>query len=303
MRLKVLSLFVLIVAFKPGCAFAQTAPLISTPVSQQVPIVVKKRSIFLDIPILPMRETIHVTRLRDGGLNYGPILDPWGKNVVYRINLAPEITVSSADNRLHVAGGFAQAYDEGRKRNDSFFDIAVDRQVWKFSAGAASFIEGESVNDVFEIVDITADFSRLSMGAKMWGGVKAGSFSDNFFTMNIGGGYVETRGDMRYHHPVLKNIDPAQLYKDNFITYIITAEGRKVYPRITAHLKVEGGGYSGDNTFHDLSFQGAIEVLPLKRFSSARVLVRGNSHFKKYDSLLFRTDDPDIQFYLRFKIK
>src|SRR3990167_8939027 len=103
MKLRVLGLLVLIVAFRPGCAFAQTAPLVSNPDPQQTTVIAKRpRVVFLDIPIVPMRKTINVRRVREGNLNLGSALDPWGKNVIYRINIAPEATISNTDSRLHV---------------------------------------------------------------------------------------------------------------------------------------------------------------------------------------------------------
>lgn len=261
------------------------------------------RSIVLDIPTIPMRKTIHIGRIKGGNINLGPTLNPWGKNIVHRINLAPEVTFAGSDNRLHVAGGFARAHDEGSRRDNTFLDVTVERRIWKLSTGLSSFVEGEDVKDVFEVVDLTADFSRLSLGVKGWSGIKIGSFSDNFFILNLGGGYIKTHGGFKYRHPVLRDIDPVELYREDFQVYTVTAEGRKVHRRISLHGKFEGMRYSGASAFNDLNVQGTIEVVPLLRFSSARVLVKGSSNFHKYDSLLFRTSEPEVQVYLRIKIR
>jgi len=161
--LRILFLVLLFLVLAAYSVFGQTAPtefpgwakappqeptpsLVSNPDPQQTTVIAKRpRVVFLDIPIVPMRKTVHVRRVREGNLNLGSALDPWGKNVIYRINIAPEATISNTDSRLHVAGGFVQGYDEGRRRNDNFLDVSVDRRVWKFSAGLGSFIEGEDV--------------------------------------------------------------------------------------------------------------------------------------------------------------
>ena len=319
--LRILFLVLLFLVLAAYSVFGQTAPtefpgwakappqeptpsLVSNPDPQQTTVIAKRpRVVFLDIPIVPMRKTVHVRRVREGNLNLGSALDPWGKNVIYRINIAPEATISNTDSRLHVAGGFVQGYDEGRRRNDNFLDVSVDRRVWKFSAGLGSFIEGEDVDDVFEIVDLTADFSRLSLGARGWSGIKIGSFSNNFFFLNLGGGYIETHGDFKYRHPVLVAIDPIELYREDFLVYTVTAEGRKVHRRISLHGKLEGMRYSGRSTSNDLNVQGTLEVVPLLRFNDVRVLVKGSSNFQKYDSLLFRTSEPELQVYLRIKVR
>lgn len=286
--IRILRLAPLFLMFAAHSVFGQTAPT---------------RSITLDIPIRPIRKTIHIQRIIYGNLNLGPSIDPWGKNLIHRINLAPELTIAGSDNRLHVTGGFASAHDEGRRRDDSFLDVAVDRRVWNFSAGAAGFVEGEKVDKVYEIVDITTDFSRLSLGIKFWSGFKRGSFSGDFFVVNAGGGYLRAKGNVINHHPILKDIEPSTLYKEGFYIYNLKAEGQKVYPRVSGHIKIEGVGYVRQSSFYDLNFQSTLEVWPLKRFRSARLLVRGNSNFKKYDGLLFRTSEPEIQVYLRIKIR
>ena len=261
------------------------------------------RSITLDIPTMPMRKTIHILRIRDGNLDLGPVIDPWSKNVMQRINLAPEFQITDSDSRLFIAGGFAKAHDEGRWRDNSFLDAAIDRRVWNLSVGATGFVEGERIDKVYEIVDITTDCSRLSYGVKFWSGFKIGSFSDDFFVVNAGGGYIRAKGYVKNHHPILKDIEPSTLYKKDFYIYNFKAEGQKVYPRVSGHMKIESVGYATQASFYDLNFQGTFEILPLKRFSSARLLVRGNSHFKKYDSLLFRTSEPELQVYLRIKFR
>ena len=298
--IKTLCLALLFLLLASDSVFGQTAP----------------RSIVLDIPILTMRKIIHVQRIKDGNLNLGPTLDPWEKNVIYRVNLAPELVIASSDNRLYIAGGFARAYDEGRRRDNNFLDVAVDRRVWKLSTGVSGFVEGEDINDVFEIVDLTADFSRLSLGARGWSGIKIGSFSNNFFVLNLGGGYIKTHGDFTYRHPVLVDIDPIELYREDFQVYTVTAEGRKVHRRISLHGKLEGmrysnpraqraeqSSYDGARTFNDLNVHGTIEVVPLLRFNTTRVLVKVNSNLQKYESLLFRTSEPELQVYLRIKFR
>lgn len=286
--LKTLCLVPLFLVLAAHNVFGQTSPTGSTT---------------LDIPLIPMRKTIHLQRITDGNLTLGSTIEPWDKNVIYRIYLAPEVSMASEDNRLQIAGGFARAHDEGRRRNNSFLDVALDRRVWNLSVGAAGFVESERVAKVYEIVCITTDFSRLSHGIELWSGFKKGSFSGDFFVINAGGGHIRARGGVKDRHPILKNIEPVTLYKESFYTYKVKAEGQKVYPRVSGHMKVEGVGYATQSSFYDLNFQGTFEVLPLKRFSSTRLLVRGTSHLDKYDGLFFRTSEPEIQVYLRIKIK
>ena len=121
--------------------------------------------------------------------------------------------------------------------------------------------------------------------------------------MNLGGGHIKTRGSFKYRHPVLVDIDPSELYREDFQVYTAMAEGRKVRRRISLHGKLEGIRYSGASTLNDLNIQGTIEVVPLLRFNAARFLVKGNSNLKKYNNLLFRTGQPELQVYLRIKIR
>lgn len=55
----------------------------------------------------------------------------------------------------------------------------------------------------------------------------------------------------------------------------------------------------GKNKFEDFVIKGTLEVVPLLRFQTVRFLVKGQKSFSEINGLLFRNEDPDLQFILR----
>jgi len=271
---------------------------------------VSKRIVFLDVPVTSLRKTVDIRRIKNGNLQLGTVLEPWEDKISFGpfSNLA--LGAYLGGTSVVLGGGFGKNTTEDTIRRTRGAKLEIDQSVWMVLFGTEGFIEQEKVSEISDTTGLSVNFARLSYGGKGWIGFKIGQFKDDFLAIKLGKGYVATEGERLYKSSSLLETVPFTIYFEDFDIESVSAEGRWRWDRFSLGTRADYDWYErrlispdpyryGKNKFEDFAIKGTLEIVPVLKFQTIRFLVRGQKSFFERSGLLFRNEDPNLQFILR----
>lgn len=304
----------LISIFLSSFASAQTPePRQDTPIPRD-----NSSYIALEIPISPYRKTVDIARINDKTINLGTVIEPWEDMVFY--GLLPPINFGyySKSFVFRTGGGIMENFDSDRLRKNKYFEINSKLGIWKtpFFAEFDGFADHERMISAITGLEFNSDFLRFSRSGTISLGIRAGDFHGNYLAFKFGKGYIETEGNQIFFAPSLPGFDLSlPIYEEQFNTDSISINGRFKFTELTyLEGELENKSYYrainspdpfryGMDNIEDLIVKISIETIPWKKYETFRLVVRGTKNFRKNDGLLFRNDQPSLQFYVRFLFK
>lgn len=259
----------------------------------------------IDFPINPEVQTVHLERLGDGNVNLGSVVKPWKSTLRYKQPLIPEVSLLAEDFQFNFRGAYSNELRE-TKSLEGHLEVSV----WKFLVGVDGFAEQEFTADALQGVRFDADFLRRSFGAKSWLGVTFGGYSKSYVSVKLGRGNAFMEGSRTFKSDALGSFGELPLYSERLNVDSLAIESRIATKFVAVFLKSEKNFYKmrlnspdplwyGKNSFDELTFRAAIEIIPISKFDFIRFVIAGQKNFSDQDSLMFKNDPPPFQGYLR----